>query len=127
MRRTTRGLLILAGALLLAGAAQARTELLRWQHANPAEVARFTVHVGSSSGNYSQTLDVGVPPLQSGAFVYSLTVADTADVYVAISARGTNGLTSSLSNEQLRAAPSIPPPPAPAPLGTPGRPIVISP
>jgi hypothetical protein len=125
MRRITPTLLILAGALLLASGAQARTEVLRWQHANPSEVAHFTVHVGSSSGSYSQNLNVGVPAQQGGAFVYDLTVADSADAYVAISAKGTNGLTSSLSNERLRAAPATPPPPAP--LGTPGKPMVVSP
>ena len=124
-RRTLLGALALAAGLLCASSAQARTELLRWQHPAPAGVAGFTVLVGSAPGQYSQQIDVGKPTPQAGVYTYSLSVPDSADVYVAIQARGTNGLVSAPSNEQLRAAPTVPPPP-PA-LGVPGKPVVTSP
>lgn len=121
------GLAVFAIACVLGAAAgaQARTEQLRWQHGNPAAVAGFTVHVGTASRVYSQQIDAGTPAVQNGAFVFNLNVLDGADVYIAISARGTNGLTSSLSNERFRAAPQTPPPPTP--LGAPGKPLVVSP
>ena len=125
MQRWNRALLALVATVLLASAAQARTEILRWQHGNPGEVARFTVHVGTSSGVYTQTIDVGKPSPQNGVYTASVTVGDTADVFVAVSARGTNGLTSAPSNERFRAAPSGPPPTTP--LGQPGRPTLVAP
>ena len=125
--RRSQALGAMAGlaSLLLAGAAQARTELLRWQHPNPSEVAGFTVHVGTSTGRYGQQVDAGLPVPQNGIYTFNLTVADTQDAYVAISARGTNGLSSPPSNERFRPAPASPPPPAA--LGAPGRPIVVTP
>ncbi|MBW2241174.1 MAG: hypothetical protein JRH01_04245 [Deltaproteobacteria bacterium] len=121
------GLAIFAISCVIGAAAgaQARTEQLRWQHGNPAVVAGFTVHLGTKSGVYSQQIDAGTPVIQNGAYVFNLNVLDGASLYFAISARGTNGLTSPLSNERFRAAPQAPPPSTP--LGTPGKPLVVSP
>lgn len=126
-RRWKCGGAMLAAACILglAASAQARTEQVRWQHPNPSEVASFTVHVGASSGTYTQQINAGIPVVQNGAYVFNLSVADTADIYIAISARGTNGLRSPLSNERFRAGNQTPPPATP--LGTPGKPLVISP
>ncbi|MCP3986173.1 MAG: hypothetical protein GY723_17470 [bacterium] len=120
------GLAIFAAACILGTAmgAQARTEQLRWSHGNPTEIAGFNVHVGISSGAYSVRVDAGKPTIRNGAYVFNLDVLDGADVYIAISARGKNGLTSALSNERLRPAPEAQP--QPATLGTPGQPVVVS-
>ena len=123
------GLAVFAIACVLGAAAdaRARTEQLRWKHGNPAAVAGFNVHVGTASRVYNKPIDAGTPAVQNGAFVFNLNVLDGANVYIAISARGKNGLTSSLSNERFRAAPQTPPPPNPTPLGAPGKPLVVSP
>lgn len=96
--------LALAAATAASGAGT-RVETLRWAHPNPAKVAGFRVHVGSASRQYDQVLDVGRPPASAGVFTYDLTVPDTADVYVAVSAYAPGGAASPYSNEQLRAAP----------------------
>jgi hypothetical protein len=118
--------LLVATALLLGAAvpALARSERLRWQHPAPAGVASFSVHVGPSSGRYTQRIDVGLPAAQNGIYVYDLTVPDADDVYVAVTAVDAAGQRSVPSNEQLRSAPALPPPPPPAPLGAPGQPVV---
>ncbi len=139
-RRTRRAaptglaLLVAACVLGLAGAAQARTEQLRWQHGNPASVAGFTVHLGSSSRSYTQQINAGKPTLQNGAYVFNVIVSDAKDIYVAITATGTNGQVSAPSNERFRPGVQAPPPtnppptnPPPAALGTPGKPFVTSP
>jgi hypothetical protein len=100
--------------MLLASAASARDELLRWQHPDPASVTGFKVYVGSAPGSYQTTIDVGKPTPASGVYGYTLQVADPSSVYVAVSAYGPTGLESPRSNEQLRRGT----------LGAPGKPIV---
>jgi len=119
-------LLLVGVTVLLAGPAWARNEVLRWQHPNAGQVASFNVHVGQSSGSYTQTIPVGKPSPSGGVYTATITVANGDDAYVAISATGTNGLVSAVSNERFRPASTTPPPPPPpTPLGTPGKPAVI--
>lgn len=107
MRRRLGLALVACGVLTLwAGGAQARTERLRWQHPNPGEVASFVVHVGTSAGRPTQQISVGKPTASGGVYQYDLQVADGQNVYVSVSARGTNGLMSARSNERRRDAPS---------------------
>jgi hypothetical protein len=114
---------LLAAVVVFAAAvpAFARSERLRWQHPSPAGVVGFSVHVGPSPGQYTRRIDVGLPPVQNGIYVYDLTVPDADDVYVSVTAVDALGQRSAPSNEQLRPAPA---PPPPAPLGAPGKPIV---
>jgi hypothetical protein len=113
-RRLVRALALGAGVLATAAAANARSELLRWQHPDATTVAGFKVYVGSSSGAYQTTLDVGKPAPSSGVFSYSLTVPDANTVYVAVSAYGPTGLEGTKSNEQRRLGL----------LGAPGKPVI---
>lgn len=112
--RSARALLLAALVLGLAGAASARTELLRWQHPDPSAVAGFKVYVGNATGVYQTTLDVGKPTASGGVYSYSLQVPDSNTVYVAVSAYGPTGLEGAKSNEQQRLGL----------LGTPGQPQV---
>ncbi len=106
MRKTLNRMMRAAGLcallLLLAGAASARTELLRFQHPDPASVAGFKVYVGNAAGVYQTTLDIGMPTASGGVFSYSLQVPDATSVYLTVSAYGSTGLEGVKSNEQLR-------------------------
>lgn len=118
--RASRGRQLLRAAcaaialLLPAGAAQARSELLRWQHPNPSTVAGFKVHVGSSSGSYQTVIDVGLPTPVNGVYSFALQVPDPDGVYVAVSAYGPTGLEGPRSNEKFREGL----------LGAPGKPQI---
>jgi len=91
-------------AVLVAGDAQARTEVLRWTHARPSAVARWEAHVGSTPGTYSQVVPLSNPTRDdSGVFQSSIEVPDDATVYVALRAIGTDQSASPLSNERERA------------------------
>ncbi len=109
-----RALCLAVGLVALASAASARTELLRWQHPNPSDVAGFKVYIGNAAGSYQTTIDVGLPTALSGVYSYSLSVPDSNSVYVAVSAYGPTGLEGTRSNEQLRLGL----------LGAPGRPQI---
>jgi hypothetical protein len=106
---------VAVGVLLLAAAASARTEQLRWQHPDPSTVAGFKVYVGNAPGVYQTTLDVGMPTASSGVFSYSLQIPDADTVYVTVSAYGPTGLEGPKSNEQERLGL----------LGTPGKPQIV--
>ena len=112
--RALRAVAFAALLLLVASAAAARTELLRWQHPNPASVAGFKVYVGNAAGVYQTTLDIGMPTASGGVFSYSLQVPDANSVYIRVSAYGPTGLEGAKSNEQLRLGQ----------LGTPGTPQI---
>jgi hypothetical protein len=112
--RHLRAGVLAAACLLVAAAASARTEQLRWQHPAATTVAGFKVYVGNAPGVYQTTLDVGMPPAASGVYTYSLQVPDANTVYVAVSAYGPTGLEGVKSNEQRRLGL----------LGTPGKPQI---
>lgn len=102
-------------ALLLAfgQAAEARVVTVRWSHPSAANVGGFRVHYGTSSGNYTSTVNVGKPSPSGGVYTYDLTVGDTATVYVALTAYGSGYTDSQYSNEKTFAAPTPPPPTTP--------------
>lgn len=108
--------LTLGGAL--AGPVHAETVELRWRHSAPAQVVGFRAHVGTASGVYTRTIDLG-RPAPDGAGVYRATVElpDGQGTHLAVSAYDESGRESAPSNEWRR---------APA-LGQPGRPQVIEP
>ena len=112
-RVLSRGALV-ALAVGCAAAANARTEVLRWQHPNPTAVAGFRVLVGNASGSYQTTLDVGLPTPSGGVYSYSLQVPDPNTVFVVVSAYGPTGNESPRSNENRLLGL----------LGTPGQPTV---
>ena len=121
---------VLAVALLLMAStvASARTEILRWTHEDPANVAGFVIYYGLSSANYTTVIEV--PPLQpdgQGIFTFDISVPDEATIYVNVTAYGGDGQESGYSNERSRSPEGGEPEPEPDPaLGRPGTPYVIS-
>ncbi len=98
------GLAVLAASLVSAGAAHARTEVLRWTHARPGDVERWEAHVGPSQGNYEQVFTLSNPSVDAaGVHQSSIVVPDDATVYIALRAVGAGSLVSPYSNERLRA------------------------
>lgn len=98
---------------LLLGAtnAEARQEVLQWTHPDAAAVQRFEALYGTSTGVYGTPVSLGEPtPSSSGVYQGSITVGDTANVYVVVRAVGTTGEISPNSGERFRAAPPPPPP-----------------
>ena len=109
MRLKTAGLLAIPLVILLGSAnpTWARVETVRWTHSGPGNVSSFRVHWGTSSGSYPQLVNAGVPTPANGVYTFSVLVPDSATVYFAVSAHDSStGLTSSYSNERVR-APSI--------------------
>jgi hypothetical protein len=109
------------GGLLLgaASAAEGRTETLRWSHRTPPACNGFRVYVGPARGNYTTSIDAGLPARSAdGTYSFALEVGDEETVWVAIRAYNSDGL-SPFSNAQER---------SPAPegsieaLGRPGQP-----
>lgn len=97
----------LAWLVLGAMPAQARQEVLRWTHPDASAVQRFEALVGSSSGVYGAPVNLAKPvPDGSGIYQGTITVGDTADVYVVVRAVGTTGEVSANSGERFRAAPA---------------------
>jgi len=143
LRPALAGSLLAGALLLLASPALARSEALRWSEANPAAVSGFKVYWTTSSGPHNQSTDIGKPsPDAAGNFHHTITVPDADTLYVAITAYNASGQESGFSNLQARFPPgagntagsggnatapaSKPAPPAPAPLGIPGRPQLVA-
>lgn len=125
---STRGGAVCAAAVFycLASAAPpatARVETLRWAHEDPSAVEFYRVHVGSTSRQYAQTIEVG------NKLSYDLTLGDSELAFVAITAHA-GATASGYSNEKRLDPPaastsSEPPPPSSSPSpssGTSGNP-----
>lgn len=97
----------LAWLVLGASNAEARQEVLQWTHTDPAAVQRFEALYGTSAGSYGSPVNLGKPtPSSSGVYQASITVGDTANVYVVVRAVGTSGEISANSEERYRPAPT---------------------
>jgi hypothetical protein len=127
-RRVLAGVALGLG-LAAASAADARSITLRWRYPAPERAAGFRVHVGSTPGVYTRTIDVGKPaPDAEGVYRVRIDVADHEPTFLAVSAYGERGEESARSQETLRApVPSEGEPGAAQRLGTPGRPRVVGP
>lgn len=111
---------IALATLFVAAQAQARPETLRFTYPDPSAVSSFRVYVGSATGQsdvLTQTLTSFGSPDADG--VYSVTVEiDSPDtVFIRLTALGADSSESVASNEIQRSAP----------LGAPGRPVVVVP
>jgi hypothetical protein len=84
----------------MAGAAQARTETVRWSQAMPELIADFQISWGISTGNHPNVIDVGRPTPVNGIFEVALEVPDASAVYVVARSRDTAGYYSEFSNER---------------------------
>ena len=145
--RGMRAILLAAVGLGFAAAAEARTEVLVWNHPNPSEVDRFRVHWDVRSharGNLADSQDPypnrwDRSPTRSGnRYTTQLQLPsqyDNRTLYFRVSALGRNGVWGPKSNEIVRrpqASPPSPPPPSPPPsgggnvtLGQPGQPVLV--
>lgn len=104
-----------ASLIALAAPASARVETLRWSHPAASTVGGFRVHYGTTSGTYTQTIDIGMPTATAGVYTYALSVPDTATVYVASTAYKSGFPNSGYSNEKRFDGIAPPPPPEPPP------------
>jgi len=102
-------LLVLSGALTASARAGERDFNLRWQQPPPAAaVDGFRVHVGASSRDYTETVDLGFVSADSdGIGRFTMFLADDRDSYIAMTAYSAEG-ESDLSNEIWVQAPCGP-------------------
>lgn len=76
----------------------------------------YMVHLGERPGEYLFNIDIGSPPSNEEAIVYSATLENSIDHYIALTAYDGDGNASAYSNELVVAAATPePPPPAPSP------------
>ena len=98
-----RSLLILV-ALVSAGEAPARVELIRWQAPVDGEAAPdgFRIHYGSESRDYAHIVDVGNPEADAdGVRQYELEIPDAESIFIAMTSYQ-GGVESGYSNEVFR-------------------------
>lgn len=105
-RTISTGLLFSLALTFLIGvdaSAQNRTERIRWTHDKPAEVASYQIYYGTTSRQYDQVIDAGVPPTDnSGAHYFDLVVPETATIYIAVTAIDFAERPSRYSDEKVR-------------------------
>lgn len=105
--------------------ASARTETLRWRHADPASVTGFRV-IWRTTGTTPRIEDVGLPTRDAqGIYSASVVVDDGVNVYLSMTAYNADNLSSFASNEICRGATgacttTTPPPTEPPPDGSGG-------
>jgi hypothetical protein len=109
--------LLVAMGLAVPVGASARTETVRWSYSDASRVTGFRVHIGSASGSYGSTLEVGKPAPVNGVYSVAVTVGDQQVAYTAITAYNSTQ-TSAYSNEK-RFDPPAPPPTEPPPTEPP--------
>ncbi len=105
--------------LLLAAQAEARTEMLSFTHPDPSSVGAFRVYVGSTAGQSDLLTEAVTPtvPEYYSENTYVNEVESEATLYIRMTALDAVARESVDSNEIERNAP----------LGQPGRPIVVLP
>lgn len=102
-RRATTLLLALVGVVLMAGAAQARSETVEWSQGNMTNVVGWKLYVGSSPGVYGTPIDVQLPtPDSGGTYAFQIDVPGGDPVYVAMTSYNAAGEESILSNERMK-------------------------
>lgn len=117
MRRIMRtlGSLALLATLLVASAAQARTELIRWGHDDPDSVDFFRIHYGPAPGVYDQTVDLtSWTTVNPVTFIATIEVPDADTIYMAMTAHS-GGVASPYSNEKMRVGIAVDDEPSPPP------------
>lgn len=115
IRRTAFPAMMAPFFAALPGTAQAAQSVFLLWNANPApDIVGYRVHYGTSSGNYSQSNDVGNV---TGTTISNLNAGQT--YYFAVTDYDTSGLESLPSNEVAYSVPSPTPTPTPAPAPAP--------
>lgn len=111
---------LLALLLVLAtGIAQAATVTFSWLPNSEPDLAGYRIYWGGASGQYSDHVDVGLPPIKDGRVYWTMDIPDDTHFFAA-TAYDTFGQESEPSNE-LRVDPA---PKAPDDFS--GSPVVIS-
>jgi hypothetical protein len=101
--------LALLGAILLLGAqAEARTERVRWTYSQPERVSGFRLHIGSASGSYATSVDIGMPPGSEGFYEAEVWLDGNEIAYVVVTAYDGDGNVSPPSNERELTGADVP-------------------
>ncbi|MEZ4333827.1 MAG: VCBS repeat-containing protein [Myxococcota bacterium] len=94
---------VFAGALATLVASPAAAALreyrMQFQPSPSAGVTGYTMHLGTSSGNYQAQFDLGLPPASGGVVNYALDLEDSVELFVALRAYGSAGNVSAYSSE----------------------------
>ncbi len=72
-----------------------------WQQSDLTHLAGFNIYVGQTSGSYGPAIDIGVPTLEDGIYVYDLRGAVGGGAYVVVTAYSIAGVESVFSNERF--------------------------
>ena len=113
-----QGLACLAVACVAPALASAapRAYYIQFQASPSESVVGYTIHLGQESRVYGDNLDIGQPPTNANEILYSATLEDSIDFYLAVSSYDASGNSSVYSNEiRVAAVVAEPPPPPPAP------------
>jgi len=89
----------LAGLVAAPAGAALREYRMQFQPSPTVGVTGYTMHLGTSTGNYQAQFDLGLPPASGGTVIYALDLEDSVDLYVAMRARNAAGVLSAYSNE----------------------------
>jgi hypothetical protein len=104
-------MLAAAGLLVLAGAAQARTETIQWTQANATSLAGWKIYLGTASRIYTTVIDAAKPtPDEKGVYRFDIDVPGEAPVYVSVTSYDRHGVESVKSNERIKAVGGTSPP-----------------
>lgn len=122
LERAARLALLLAIALLgPTGEALAAPEhhLVYFRPSPSLDTAGYVMHLGTTSGDYTQHVDLGQPNAVNDVILYSTNIDTAVDLYVALSSYNQAGTSSGYSNE-FRLAAAVPDPaPTPDPVPDP--------
>lgn len=89
---------------------------LSWLPNSESQLDGYVIHYGSTSGNYTESIDVGNPSTVNGEVISSVAGLNEGDTYYfALTAYDNNGTHSPLSDELMWTAP-IEPQPSPDPV-----------
>lgn len=117
LRAAALGLLVLA---LGAAPAQAGWKTLRWTQSDAESIEGFRAHLGSRSGVYYRTVQLGKPLVSAyGTFMQRIDLGNDPEVFISISAYDFDGRLSVNSNE-IRVEQGDT-----TPLGQPGVPSLV--
>jgi hypothetical protein len=102
-----------AALALAAGAAQARTETIRWTYSAPSRAAGFRIYLGPDAATFPASIDVGKPTPVAGVYSATISLGDAETAWSVVTALDGTGTESGYSNARQLAPPAPEPPPDP--------------